>query len=661
WVVDAIAPDTQILTKPSDPSNSSSANFTFSGSDSIVSSVAGFECKLDAASFAACTSPQVYSGLADGSHTFQVRALDNAGNVDQTPASYTWSIVTSVASSVTVGTGGDYTSLTNPGGLFETLNNSGASSSVTANIISDLTGETGAIALGQLPGGFGLTIKPSGAARTVSGNGAALGLIRLFGADNVTIDGSLSGGTDRSLTLNYGNTAGAAVWIGAASASDGSSGNTVKNCVISGSAGTTIVAGILSGSGSTFGNAAEAPNSNNTILNNSIYRVQNSVYLSGANGFDQNWNVTGNVLGSTVTADKNELRGLLISGAQAFTINGNQIGGVQSTPSTGAATVGIQLAGSLNGGFVVNNSVHDIKNVSPSGTGSFGIEVTSISPAANVTIANNFVWDVAAAGSASIASNGFGIAFDGAGAGGYRLYHNSVNLNTNQTSGTTAALYVSSNLNSAGALDVRNNIFANTQTAGADRYSVYSSASSSVFAAIDYNDYFAPNVGFISASPMATLSAWQAATTQDANSLAVDPRFVSAGDLHLRSNSPMVNIAVLIASITSDIDGQSRPIGPANDIGADEMIAFVNVFGRVVTAGGMPINGAKVSLAGGGSGSRRSALTSPFGYFSFNNVPTGGSLTIAVNSRIYTITNFFTVITPYTDTTIPNFVADPLP
>src|SRR5206468_1846314 len=54
-----------------------------------------FQCALDGGGFAPCASPQTYSALAGGNHTFQVRATDPAGNTDPTPASFTWTVDTS--------------------------------------------------------------------------------------------------------------------------------------------------------------------------------------------------------------------------------------------------------------------------------------------------------------------------------------------------------------------------------------------------------------------------------------------------------------------------------------------------------------------------------------------------------------------------------------
>ena len=52
-----------------------------------------FECQLDGGGYAACTSPQSYSSLADGSHTFEVKATDPAGNTSS-PADSTWAVDT---------------------------------------------------------------------------------------------------------------------------------------------------------------------------------------------------------------------------------------------------------------------------------------------------------------------------------------------------------------------------------------------------------------------------------------------------------------------------------------------------------------------------------------------------------------------------------------
>ncbi len=90
WLIDLTVPETGIDSTPPNPSPSPNADFEFSSNE-----LATFECRLDSVDegdFAACASPASYGGLLDGTHTFEVRALDLAGNFDPTPASATWTI-----------------------------------------------------------------------------------------------------------------------------------------------------------------------------------------------------------------------------------------------------------------------------------------------------------------------------------------------------------------------------------------------------------------------------------------------------------------------------------------------------------------------------------------------------------------------------------------
>jgi MYXO-CTERM domain-containing protein len=88
WSIDATAPDTTFTSTPPNLGNQSTATFTFTSSEAGAT----FECQLDTASYAPCTSPTSHSNLAEGQHTFRVRARDAAGNVDSSPASHTWTI-----------------------------------------------------------------------------------------------------------------------------------------------------------------------------------------------------------------------------------------------------------------------------------------------------------------------------------------------------------------------------------------------------------------------------------------------------------------------------------------------------------------------------------------------------------------------------------------
>jgi Ca2+-binding RTX toxin-like protein len=87
WKVDRTPPDTTI-TSPAPNPTSTGASFAFTATEAASS----FACSLDGSAFAACSSPKTYSSLAQGSHTFAVKATDAAGNTDPTAATRTWTI-----------------------------------------------------------------------------------------------------------------------------------------------------------------------------------------------------------------------------------------------------------------------------------------------------------------------------------------------------------------------------------------------------------------------------------------------------------------------------------------------------------------------------------------------------------------------------------------
>jgi Tol biopolymer transport system component len=88
FTVDTTPPNTTITSGPSGTIKTRSASFGFSSSEAS----SHFQCRMDAAAFAACVTPKAYSGLTNGGHTFRVRAIDRAGNVDGTPAARSFTV-----------------------------------------------------------------------------------------------------------------------------------------------------------------------------------------------------------------------------------------------------------------------------------------------------------------------------------------------------------------------------------------------------------------------------------------------------------------------------------------------------------------------------------------------------------------------------------------
>jgi hypothetical protein len=88
WTIDITAPETTIKKKPPAVTSNTSVTFSFSANQKGST----FVCRLDANPFTSCVTPLALTNLVAGAHTFEVQATDPAGNVDPTPASYTWTI-----------------------------------------------------------------------------------------------------------------------------------------------------------------------------------------------------------------------------------------------------------------------------------------------------------------------------------------------------------------------------------------------------------------------------------------------------------------------------------------------------------------------------------------------------------------------------------------
>ena len=83
-------PNVTIDSGPFGAVNSSTATFNFSSDVNAAT----FECKLDNGDFERCSSPKEYTGLAEGSHSFEVQAKNSAGTAGTKATRHWWVDVT---------------------------------------------------------------------------------------------------------------------------------------------------------------------------------------------------------------------------------------------------------------------------------------------------------------------------------------------------------------------------------------------------------------------------------------------------------------------------------------------------------------------------------------------------------------------------------------
>jgi hypothetical protein len=435
---------------------------------------------------------------------------------------------------------------------------------------------------------------------TTAITGSASSIIKLNGADFVTIDGSNNGSSSRNLSITNNSTSASSVIWNASSggAGNGANNNTIKNLnIIGGSATTSGIYGISSSSTASLTTAA-ADNDNLTIQNNSIGKVYigiSALSSSTAGLAADGLVITGNSIGNAVAANSITFRGIEVSYANSATISQNSIFNQKTNSSLDVAA--IDLGSGVNGGAVDRNNITGIYSTSTSGYGAWGINFSSSTATTNVLVTNNFISDIQTANysTTTLQYNAYGIRITGG--TNLKIYNNSINFYGAVTSGTSAGssanLVVTSS--SVTGLDLRNNIFVNTQTFGASGSFAYNVrlAASVTIAASNNNGYAGTSgtnttyrVGITGTTVRLTFANWQAFTLQDGASKSALPVFLAPNDLHLTTaainTSNYVGTGANIAAVTVDYDNETRANPPG--IGADELVPCAGAVGGLAVA-----------------------------------------------------------------------------
>lgn len=483
-----------------------------------------------------------------------------------------------------VGTNETYKTLTGAGGVFEDINNNILSGNIDIVVKSNLTetGLNGLNAFSEIGGsGYKISIRPNvDTIRTISGAYVG-GLIRINGADRVTIDGRYNGSGSYFKFENTTTTSGSAtIQVISLGQNAGSENFTLRNCtIIGGTAGNAIPVHI-GGSGIPY--SAGASNNKVSILNNTIYRGSVGIYDGSTELFSSDsLLIENNIIGSDITAEQIRLYGMAIEVNQNAKINNNLVKNIINTAAQQAW--GIAVYDGFTNGVITNNNITKVS----SGSGAFGgrgLEIISNKLNENILVANNFIGGITGPGAANLSStSNVGITIRET--GGVKLYYNSVSVAgtvSRQTSSPdiSAALHIGSGTK---ALDIKNNSFSNTLINAQDTayaYAFYSEVEDTSYTAMDYNNF---NVGtslqgILGRKTNADLSSLAqiklAMFGKNVNSIAVRPNYLSDLDLHAKGVN-MYQKGTPIAGITTDIDGNTRST-TVPCIGADEFTPLAN-------------------------------------------------------------------------------------
>jgi hypothetical protein len=382
----------------------------------------------------------------------------------------------------------------------------------------------------------------------------------------------------------------------------------IRNCKLKGdllNTSTTYGGVVISGSSLSYSVPTNAKY--NLIENNDIVGGYFGVSLYGVT------TATGNIKGNIIRNNKvrdNYIYGIYNYAADSTHIDSNDIHRLnRNNISTG---YGIYLSGNSQSTTIEKNTIHDFYKQVPGTTNtSYGIMVSSNDAQAGkeTIIKNNLIYRIETeAGNYAIYNSGSDRVL---------CYYNTVYMNMpNAVAGLAYGIYQTT---AATGLEFKNNNIYIKKGGSGVKSCIYLATTTAPIVS-NYNNLYvdtsaagtgAENVGnwgTAAGGNSPTLTAWQLQNTSafDANSVSVDPLFISPPNNYFRPNSQFLdNVGVIIPSIGIDITGAVRSSTP--DIGAYEFSPVMDDAGilEIVSPNGVCVglNDVKIKVKNSGAGS----------------------------------------------------------